>query len=255
MTSEQMNMNRSGRLVILSGPSCAGKTPLVHALTRFHPDLMATLKPIVLYNSRSPRPGETDGVDYHFRSRERLEEFRDDDRFVVMEVRNDLQALDVQELTDMLREGDALFEGSPTTGRLLLTNKRLEHVDRLSVFLVPLAAEEIRELRSDDTVVLREVVTELMRRKQIRRLRRFKNGPSLADLEDVETRARSAYDELHEAASYQFVVPNHDGEDSDNWSAFGRPIGDARRAIRVLAALLRGDDTDHAEHWPPDLLP
>src|SRR5206468_2378952 len=84
----------TGRLVILSGPSCVGKTPLAKALGRFHPDLSAKLQPIVLYNSRPPRPGERDGEDYHFRSREQIEALRDRERHVVMDLRGDLQALD-----------------------------------------------------------------------------------------------------------------------------------------------------------------
>ena len=57
-------MSASGRLVVLSGPSCIGKSPLVKALAQFHPDLNEKLRPLVLYNSRSPRPGEKDGEDF-----------------------------------------------------------------------------------------------------------------------------------------------------------------------------------------------
>jgi len=45
------------RFVILTGPSCMGKTPLVRALQKFHPDLVSAMKPVVLWNSRPPRPG------------------------------------------------------------------------------------------------------------------------------------------------------------------------------------------------------
>ena len=64
-----MTMTAPGRLVILSGPSCAGKSPLDKALGRFYPELRAALQPVTLYNDRAPRPGEVDGVDYHFRRR------------------------------------------------------------------------------------------------------------------------------------------------------------------------------------------
>ena len=63
-----MNAQSSGRLVILSGPSCAGKSPLDKALERFFPELHYRLQKLVLYNSRAPRPGETNMVDYHFMS-------------------------------------------------------------------------------------------------------------------------------------------------------------------------------------------
>src|SRR5205823_14285552 len=80
-----LSAEATGGLVILSGPSCVGKSPLAKALRRFHPDLSAKLQPIVLYNSRSPRPGERDGEDYHFRPREQIEALRDRERYVVME--------------------------------------------------------------------------------------------------------------------------------------------------------------------------
>ena len=61
-----------GRLVILSGPSCVGKSPLAKALAKFYPELRKQFQSLVLYNSRDPRPGEVDGVDYYFRNREQL---------------------------------------------------------------------------------------------------------------------------------------------------------------------------------------
>ena len=55
-----------GRLIILSGPSCVGKSPLYAALKKFYPQLASRLTKLVLYDSRSARPGEVDGVDFHF---------------------------------------------------------------------------------------------------------------------------------------------------------------------------------------------
>ena len=60
-------MNQPKRLIIFSGPSCGGKSPLAKAIAKFYPDLHTGLKPLILYNSRQPRPGEIDGIDYHFR--------------------------------------------------------------------------------------------------------------------------------------------------------------------------------------------
>jgi guanylate kinase len=39
-------------LVILSGPSCVGKSPRVRALKRFHPELAGKLRPLVLGDAR-----------------------------------------------------------------------------------------------------------------------------------------------------------------------------------------------------------
>jgi guanylate kinase len=59
-----------GRLFIVSAPSGAGKTTLVERLVEQVPGLHMSRS----YTSRAARPGETDGVDYNFVSRERFEE-------------------------------------------------------------------------------------------------------------------------------------------------------------------------------------
>ena len=245
----------TGRLVVLAGPSCVGKSPLSKALRQFHPELYDRLQPVVMYNSRAPRPGEADGVDYHFRTRAGIEALRDDDRYVVMEVRGDLQALDMQELRGLLEGGDAFFEGNPMVGGVLLGDGRLQQVRRVSCFLAPLCAEEVRSLRGCEHVVLPELVTDVMRRKLLRRTRRQKGELAQPDLDNIERRAGNAYHELCQAWRYDHVIPNHDGEDSDNWQAFGLPLGDARRAFLSFVALLRGEGAPHAESWPADLLP
>ena len=56
----------SGNLFIISAPSGAGKTSLVHALLNINPHIYLS----VSYTTRDPRPGEHDGKDYHFVSRE-----------------------------------------------------------------------------------------------------------------------------------------------------------------------------------------
>jgi len=54
--------NRKGRLFIISAPSGAGKTSLVKALLEANPNLLVSIS----YTTRPMRPGERDGVDYHF---------------------------------------------------------------------------------------------------------------------------------------------------------------------------------------------
>ena len=250
-----MSTHASGRLVILSGPSCVGKSPLDKALGRFFPQLRRRLHKLVLYNSRSPRPGEMDGIDYHFCTREQFEALRGQQRYVVLDVRGDLQGLDLEELSTLLKKGDAFFEGNPFVGQTLQTHPQLAHIERLSVFLSPLSKEEILYLKSERNILLPELVTDVMRRKLLRRTRRQKIELSLKDLENIEKRASSAYKELKDAWHFEYVIANHDGEDSDNWEAFYHPLGDARKALLALAALLEGKIPDNVEKWEQDLLP
>jgi guanylate kinase len=251
-----MDAMPTGRLVILSGPSCMGKSPLKRALGRFYPHLSSRLKTLVLFNSRAPRPGELDGVDYHFRTRSQVEQLKSDRRYAVLEVRGDLQALDVDELKALLQQNDVFFEGNPFIGRLLLTHPLLTDVRRVSIFLSPLSRDEIVYLKAPErNLSLREFVTDVMRRKLLRRARHQKGEPSLHDLENIETRASSAYAEMKEAWHFEYVIPNHDGEDSDNWEAFYYPIGDARKALDAVAALIEGVVPPGAEKWGEELLP
>ncbi|OPZ22595.1 MAG: Guanylate kinase [candidate division BRC1 bacterium ADurb.BinA364] len=247
-----MDSSEKGRLVILCGPSCAGKSPLDKALGRLYPELRARLRSVTLYNSRSPRPGERDGVDYHFRRRESIEALRADPRHIVLDVRGDLQALDLDSLDSLLRGGDAFFEGNPFVGQALRTHPRLAGERRLSIFMAPLSREEIVFLKNQG-VSLEEFLTDVMRRKLLRRTRRQKGELSLKDLENIERRAASAWIELRDAPAFDHVIPNHDGEDSENWDAFYYPVGDARKALLAFVDLLLGRPTPFAEHWEESL--
>jgi guanylate kinase len=245
-----MSAAATGRLVILSGPSCVGKSPLKKALARFHPQVWNRLTKLVLFNSRVPRPGETNGEDYHFRTRNQIEALKADPRYAVLDVRGDLQALNVEELQALLERSDAFFEGNPFVGRLLQTHPLLSKVNRLSIFLSPLSKDEIVSLKAPERhISLETFVTDVMRRKLLRRTRRQKGEPSLKDLENIETRASGAYHELKEAWHFQYVIPNHDGEDSDNWEAFYYVIGEARTSLQAVVALLEGVVPPGVEKW------
>lgn len=244
-----------GRLVILSGPSCVGKSPLNKALKIFYASLAGKLQQLVLYNSRLPRPGEVDGVDYYFRTREYIEQLRGMDHFLVVNVRGDLQALDLKYLKNMLTQSDAIFEGNPFIGVELLEMARSQKMECVNTFLSPLSSAEIEELKGYKNFSLETFVTDVMRRKLLKRTQKQKSILSLGDLEDIEVRAKSAYAEMKRAWRFDFVIPNHDGEDSDNWTAFYYPIGDARIALNCFAQILSGRKSDHTEKWHQELLP
>jgi guanylate kinase len=81
------------------------------------PERAANLQKLVLFNCRSPRPGESDGKDYYFRSREEIDGFREKKNLVVLDVRGDLQAIDLNDVERALSAGDLFFEGNPVVGR------------------------------------------------------------------------------------------------------------------------------------------
>ena len=65
-------MQRRGSLFVVSAPSGTGKTTLVETLIPRVPGLEMSRS----YTSRPPRPGERDGVEYRFVSRDRFESMR-----------------------------------------------------------------------------------------------------------------------------------------------------------------------------------
>jgi guanylate kinase len=76
---------------------------------------------------------------------------------------------------------------------------------------------------------------------------------SLADLENIERRAASAWKEIRMAPLFDAVVVNHDGEDSENWDAFPVPVGEARLALQIVRNGVFGDGAETMESWQPDL--
>ena len=55
-------MTVPARLTVLSGPSGVGKGSVIAVVRRRHPQVWLS----VSVTTRAPRPGETDGVEYHF---------------------------------------------------------------------------------------------------------------------------------------------------------------------------------------------
>lgn len=70
--------DQTGILFIIAAPSGAGKTSLVKALIDSTPGVMVS----VSHTTRGARPGEQDGVHYHFTSREEFESMVAQDAFL-----------------------------------------------------------------------------------------------------------------------------------------------------------------------------
>ncbi len=72
------NSGRRGLLFVVSAPSGTGKTTIVERLVQVVPDLSMSRS----YTSRPSRPGECDGKDYNFITRERFDEMVRSDAFL-----------------------------------------------------------------------------------------------------------------------------------------------------------------------------
>ncbi|CAN5412138.1 guanylate kinase [soil metagenome] len=71
-------MPAPSRLVVLAGPTAVGKGTVASYVRDHHPDVWLS----VSVTTRSPRPGEIDGVHYHFVSDEVFEHMRADSQLL-----------------------------------------------------------------------------------------------------------------------------------------------------------------------------
>ena len=69
---------KRGLLFLVSAPAGTGKTTLIRRLVTEFPDLI----PSISYTTRSPRPGEKDGVDYFFVSKEEFSHLIEEEAFL-----------------------------------------------------------------------------------------------------------------------------------------------------------------------------
>ncbi len=226
------------QIIILSGPSCVGKGPLIRAIRRYHPEL--PFGELTLCTTRAPRfkksrnAPEIHGIDYYFMPREWFSDL-DRSRYLVAPIRSELQAIDLKILEERLTHYDRIIvEAHPPLARLLIqwvTEQSKWNIEVLTVFLSPLSIREI-EIKS---AILgkppRDVVTEVM----LEKLEKRSEDPP----EKIRERALSAYDEILESAGYMHTMVNHAGQDAlDEW---GDPLGDEpKRVVEEFARILRG---------------
>jgi len=130
----------SGNLFIISAPSGAGKTSLVSALLKSNKQIALS----VSYTSRTPRPGETNGKDYHFISREMfLEMVKEGDFLESAEVYGNLYGTSQSWIRKQLDAGHDILLEIDWQGAAQV-RKLMPHA--ISIFILPpsLAALETR---------------------------------------------------------------------------------------------------------------
>ena len=128
---------------MITAPSGAGKTSLIEALMKSDPSLKLSIS----YTTRAPRPGEKDGVDYHF---------VDDATFLAMRGRGEfLESAEVhgyrygtskKVITDALERGEDLILEIDWQGARQV---RAIYPDCVGIFILPPSIEELeRRMRS-----------------------------------------------------------------------------------------------------------
>ena len=213
-------------LLRLSGHSGAGKSRLIAAL----PHYGISCPRAVLYTSRDMRKGENDGTDYHFRSREIIDALPRN-KFFVGQVREMLQAINLEQLVDDLKGNDLvlieIFDKLWPEVENAIVSRMGQKLRTASVFMTAVDPDHLNSLPDRRT---RAAYVE----DEVKRILdwRHKDEP-----EKIKSKAESAPDEVLAAiepnAPYMKVFHSSpEGPDGqDNWTRYDEPDG---RAAQVL---------------------
>ena len=152
-----------GQLVVVSGPSGAGKTTLLKLVFERCP---LPLVPSVSATTRRPRPGEIDGEDYHFLTREEFARRREAGEFLeCCEVygQGDWYGTLRSEVAPSLAAGKWVVLEIDVQGTLAVL---LDYPEAVTIFVRPASLEELeRRLRDRRT----ETEAALARRLEVAR--------------------------------------------------------------------------------------
>ena len=174
-----MSEVRKGMLLVISGPSGTGKGTLIERLMKEDPTLVFS----VSATTRAPRPGEIDGVHYHFVTNERYDELVAENAFVeYANVHGNRYGTLRSEVYERLERGENVVLDIDVQGAL---NVIASEKEKVSIFILP---PSMQELRSRLT------------------------GRGTETQEAVERRLHNAVWEISQKDKYQYKVINDDLE-------------------------------------------
>lgn len=175
-------ISRRGLMLVLSSPSGTGKTAIAHKILESDPNFFLS----VSATTRAPRPGEIDGRDYYFVSRERFDEMVEKGELLEhAEFCGNCYGTPRAPVEKSLSEGrDILFDIEWQGTRQLAKAAR---ADLVCVFILPPSLAELRR--------------RLVLRKQ--------------DSDDViDKRMATAESEISHWNEYDYVIVNRDLDES-----------------------------------------
>ena len=140
---------RRGLLLVLSSPSGAGKTTISRALLERHNDLAISISA----TTRPMRPGEEEGVHYHFLKQSHFDELVAGDQFLEhATVFNNSYGTLRQPVEDAIEMGQDVVFDVDWQGAAQIREKAVD--DLVSIFVLPPSLEELEERlrkRAQDT--------------------------------------------------------------------------------------------------------
>ncbi|KAF1679325.1 guanylate kinase [Veillonella sp. R32] len=124
-------MSDRGILIVLSGPSGAGKGTICAALRKQMPNLVYS----VSMTTRAPRVGEEEGVSYFFRDKETFQRLIEEDAFLeYAQVYDNYYGTPKQHVMDLLSEGKSVILEIDIQGAMQVKERFSEAV---FIYIVP----------------------------------------------------------------------------------------------------------------------
>ncbi len=168
-----------GLLVIISSPSGGGKDSVIRGLIEKIPNALKFLTT----TTRPPRPGEKNGIDYHFVSREDFEKMIKNNEMVEYNVYADnYYGTEKTRLDELLSNNSVVFSNIEINGKRNFDKAGREN---LSIFLLPESLEILRQ-------------------------RIEARGGLTPDI--IEKRLETAKKEIAESDIYDFKIVNYQGK-------------------------------------------
>lgn len=166
-----------GKLFVISGSSGVGKGTLLNALLAQHPDIKLSISA----TTRTPRPGEADGVNYFFTKKEDFEESIKNGEFLEWaEFNENFYGTKQAYVEKTLNKGKNLILEIETRGALQIKQKL---PDSILIFIMPPSLEELEH-----------------------RLR----GRNTESEEAIQNRLKEAFREIECSKNYDHKVVNDD---------------------------------------------
>lgn len=170
-----MNDKKRGLLIVISGPSGAGKGTICKELLNKNEELLLS----VSATTRSPRDGEVDGVNYHFLSKnEFITRIEQEDFLEHAEVYGNYYGTPKSNVNEMLEKGRDVILEIDIQGALKVKENTEEGV---FIFILPPSMEELKQ----------------------RIIKRGSETP-----ESLMKRFKSAYKEINFVSRYNYAVVN-----------------------------------------------
>lgn len=172
-----VNECEKGNLIVLSGPSGAGKDSIIRELKNYYHNFWVS----VSMTSRAPRGEEVDGIDYFFVSKEEFEKHIKNNDFLEYAMYNDnYYGTPKSKINDFLDQGKDVILEIEIQGALKIKE---EFPEAIFIFIMPPSMGEL-----------------------VRRLKKR----NTEDTEKIIKRFKKAYQQINYYNNYNYVVINDD---------------------------------------------